>query len=70
VWPAFHLQRLPRLVVPLAPPDADISFELQPLIEAIYAKSRYGLDIDYSQAIHPPLGDAELKWLKDRLTEK
>src|SRR5579884_1150085 len=37
VWPAHFVRPLPALNVPLAPPDADLSVPLQPLVEAVYA---------------------------------
>jgi hypothetical protein len=46
VWSAYFDRRLPRLIVPLAAPDADLLIELQPLVDSIYAVSRYHLDID------------------------
>jgi hypothetical protein len=66
VWPAFSLQPLPVLLVPLAPPDADVPLNLQPLIDGIYARSRYYREIDYRQALQPPLSTAEAEWLAQR----
>src|SRR5262249_34950333 len=37
VWPAQFLRPLPPVPIPLAPPDPDITFSLQPLAEAVYA---------------------------------
>jgi hypothetical protein len=48
VWRAFAVQPLPALPIPLAPPDADISLALQPLISGIYQRSRYFRSIDYA----------------------
>jgi len=67
VWPAFFNRPLPRIEIPLLPPDPDITLDLQPLIEKIYSRSRYERDIDYSQPIDPPLGPTETQWLQDRL---
>src|SRR5207245_811399 len=47
VWPACSLKPLPRLPIPLEPPDADLSLDLQLLIAGIYARSRYEDYIDY-----------------------
>ena len=49
VWPAFMTAPLPEIAVPLAPPDDDLPLPLQPLVDAIYARSRYEVDIDYSR---------------------
>jgi hypothetical protein len=55
VWPAHFLRPLPELVVPLSRPDRDISLRLQPLIAAVYERSRYEVDIDYRQPLRPAL---------------
>src|SRR5262249_44547647 len=39
VWPAHFIRPLPPLSIPLAAPDPDIALALQPLVEAIYARS-------------------------------
>lgn len=66
-WSAYSLRPLPPLPVPLAKPDPDISIDLQPMIEAIYARSRYYRSIDYSKPLTPPLSDEEAKWLEQEL---
>jgi hypothetical protein len=48
----------------LAPPDADIILPLQPLVDAIYARSHYDRDVDYHQALNPPLAAADAGWLE------
>jgi hypothetical protein len=55
VWPASHSERLPPIPIPLLAPDPDISLDLQPLVEAIYSRSRYDRDIDYRRSFDPPL---------------
>jgi len=46
VWPAHFLRSLPPLSIPLAAPDPDITLALQPLVEAVYARSHYDRDLD------------------------
>jgi len=70
VGPASYAAPLPPLTIPLAPPDLDISLALQPLVDAIYARSRYSRDIDYLRPPTPPLSAAEHKWLDERLHER
>jgi hypothetical protein len=70
VWPAYFTEPLPPIPIPLAPPDADISLNLQPFVEAIYARSHYERDIDYRQPLNPPLTQAEAAWLEARLRER
>jgi hypothetical protein len=67
VWPVFFLNPLPLIPVPLLKPDADISINLQPMIESIYRRSRYSYTIDYRKPIDPPLAADEAAWLKKQL---
>jgi hypothetical protein len=67
VWPAWCLQPLPQIPVPLSPPDADVPLALQPMIEAIYDRSRYGLDIDYRRRCRPRLDASHAQWLREHL---
>ena len=67
VWPAHFLYPLPAIPVPLLKPDADVTLDLQPLIDAIYARSKYWRSIDYARPISPPLGEDAVNWLKDEL---
>jgi hypothetical protein len=67
VWPAYFQKPLPEIPVPLASPDPDISLALQPMIEAVYERSRYGRRLDYSKPLTPPLGREESAWLAERL---
>jgi hypothetical protein len=70
VWPTFSLRPLAPLPIPLAPPDADIELSLQPLIDAIYQRSQYEIDIDYRQPLIPPLSPTEAAWLEGRLRQQ
>jgi hypothetical protein len=70
VWPATFTAPLPPIPIPLAPPDPDITLDLQPFVQAIYARSRYERDIDYHRALQPPLSPAEAAWLEERLRQQ
>ncbi len=70
VWPAHFLRPLPPLSIPLAAPDPDVTLALQPLVEAVYARSHYDRDLDYNRPLHPPLGPADAAWLEERLREQ
>jgi len=65
-WPAFALRPLPSIPVPLAKPDPDLMLDLQPMVEAIYRRSRYFLSIDYTKPPVPPLQPQESDWLKEQ----
>jgi hypothetical protein len=67
VWPAYFHQPLPEIPVPLASPDPDLSLALQPMIEAVYERSRYGRRLDYTKSLTPPLTPTETAWLAERL---
>jgi hypothetical protein len=70
VWPAFFTEPLPPVPIPLAPPDADILLDIQPFVEAIYARSRYERDIDYRRPLYPSPSTAEAAWLEERLRDQ
>jgi hypothetical protein len=70
VWTGHFQKPLPVLPVPLSAPDPDLSLALQPMIEAIYARSRYHRSIDYTRPAEPPLSTAEQSWLAARLQEQ
>jgi len=67
VWPAHFQRPLPRIPVPLLKPDPDLQLGLQPLLDAIYQRSRYGRSIDYTRPLNPPLAAEESAWLQQQL---
>jgi hypothetical protein len=68
VWPIHFRIPAPSVPIPLAKPDPDIPLELQPMIEAIYRRSRYDRTIDYTKPLDPPLDAAEALWLEEQLS--
>jgi hypothetical protein len=70
VWPAHYRLPLPPIPVPLIAPHPDVTLELQPLVEAVYARSRYDYSIDYAKPLSPPLSDDEAAWLAQRLGQR
>jgi hypothetical protein len=69
VWPAHFRHPLASLPIPLAAPDPDIALALQPLVEAVYARSHYDRDLDYRRSLDPPLGPVDEAWLENRLDD-
>ena len=67
VWQGHFRKPLPAVPVPLAKPDADLSLDLQPLVDAVYERSRYAQSIDYNRPLSPPLAPEEAAWLEQRL---
>lgn len=61
VWGGHSLHPLPRVPIPLEKQDADIEIALQPLVDAIYERARYAVDIDYSGVSSVALSKAELE---------
>jgi hypothetical protein len=70
VWRGYFDRPLPAIPVPLSAPHADVTLELQPLVEATYARSRYHLRIDYTKPLTPPLSEEQTAWLAQRLRER
>ena len=64
VWPVHFRAPAPSVPIPLAKPDPDIVLDLQPMIDAIYQRSRYERSIDYGKPLTPPLDAAEALWLE------
>jgi hypothetical protein len=67
VWPVHIRIPSPSIPVPLAKPDPDIPLNLQPMIDAIYERSRYARSINYRKPLNPPLDAPEAAWLKEQL---
>jgi hypothetical protein len=67
VWPAHFRRRLPAIPVPLQSPDLDVTLDLQPLLEAVYERSRYHRRIDYTKPLDPPLAEQDAAWLAEAL---
>jgi hypothetical protein len=59
VWRADFQRRLPVIPVPLFYGDPDLTLDLQPLLDHIYALGRYDERIDYARPLTPTLSDAE-----------
>lgn len=51
VWAVSSLESLPPIPVPLLAPDADIQLFLQPLINDIFQRSRYSVQMKYEEPL-------------------
>jgi hypothetical protein len=67
VWPVYFNQPLPEIPVPLASPDRDVPLALQPMIEAVYERSRYGRRLQYDKPLTTLLSPEDAAWLAQRL---
>lgn len=55
-------ERLPVIKLPLRPTDADITLDLQALIDQCYRNGGYDEDIDYSVEPEPPFEVEDARW--------
>ena len=62
LYPLRLAVRLPTLRIPLRPSDADAVLDLQSLVDAVYAASRYDRTTDYRASPEPPLEGEEAVW--------
>jgi hypothetical protein len=62
LYPIRLSDRLPRLGIPLRPADPHAVLDLQPLVDEVYAASRYDRTTDYRSPPEPPLCDEEAAW--------
>lgn len=69
VWRGSFDRPLPPIPVPLSPPDADLTLDLQPLIDTVYELSHYARALDYNKPLKPPLTAEEQQWVKNRLRQ-
>ncbi|MFQ5615245.1 MAG: DUF4058 family protein [Anaerolineales bacterium] len=66
IWPVGLSEPLPKIPVPLLPPDPDVVLDLRAAIENIYERARYPQRIDYGKPVPPPALRPEMEtWLKD-----
>lgn len=59
--------RLPEIPIPLRAGDAELRLDLQPMIDAIYARSRYDELINYAKPLDPPLPEDDTAWFAEAL---
>lgn len=70
VWPIQLTQALPKIAIPLAVGDTDITLDLQAVLNAVYERSRYGSVINYQREPVPPLPPHYVQWADALLREK
>jgi hypothetical protein len=70
IWPIRLPQRLPVILIPLRAPDPDAKLDLQALLNTIYDRSVYDLDLDYRKEPVPPLSPAYAVWAERLFKEK
>jgi len=68
VWPFNLTDRLPQIPIPLKAPDADITLDLQAVLDRTYDGARYGNYI-YNETPDPPLTPEQAAWAKQFLPD-
>jgi hypothetical protein len=61
---------LPVIAVPLLPPDADATLNIQEAFDRAYDQGRYARWVDYRRSPVPPLREEDREWSLLRLREK
>ncbi len=68
IWPVTLRHRLPKVPVPLLPPDADVPLDLQAAVNACFDLVHYERLIDYTQPLPPPpLDPDDAAWVEEQL---
>ncbi len=70
VYPMPLWERLPAVKIPLRPDDADVSLDLQALVEQCYRNGGYEGTLNYAIDPDPPLFGADEEWTDEWLHEK
>lgn len=68
VYPIHLRQQLPSVRVPLRPTDADVTLDLQPLIDQCHERRRCHL-LNYRLDLNPPLAPDDAAWVHQLLLQ-
>lgn len=68
IWPIQLSDRLPRLPIPLLPPDPDVVLDLGAVVRDVYERGAYSRRIDYTHPVPPPdLTPEQQAWVDELL---
>ena len=70
IYPIPLRKRLPRVSIPLRPPDADVVLDLPSVFDLCYDNSDFAREIDYNATPEIPLSPADATWADALLREK
>jgi len=62
LYPIHLRERLPAIRIPLRPGDPDAVWDIQSILDSVYASSRYDRTADYRQPCNPPLSGDDAAW--------
>lgn len=65
-WPLRA--KLPTIPIPLLPADKETELDLDDAFEAAYVPAIYSRTLPYREPLVPPLGDADARWVSERLS--
>lgn len=65
VWKIVLPQKLPKVQIPLKPPDPPVPLDLSAVFATIYQRAGYDRVVDYSQECQPPLSEPQRAWAND-----
>lgn len=67
-FPIGLRDKLPKIPIPLLPPDADVALDLQAAIDACFHLVHYERLLDYTHAPPPPeLSAEDLQWVQEKI---
>ncbi|RIK16069.1 MAG: hypothetical protein DCC52_18025 [Chloroflexi bacterium] len=68
VYPLGLRDKLPKIPIPLLPPDPDVVLDLQAAVDACFKLVRYERLLDYTQPPPPPeLNQADAQWIQEKI---
>jgi hypothetical protein len=70
IYPIRLPERLPEILIPLLPGDADVKIDLQPVFDRCYDTGPYRRARPYRLAPEPPLNAEQATWAEQLLREK
>lgn len=70
LWPIRLEHRLPRIPIPLMGDEPDAQLELQSVLDSVYDRAVYSVDLDYTNEPTPPLRPDLAKWSHKLLKQK
>ena len=68
VWTWRLRERMPRIPVPIAAPDPDLTIDLKALLDEVHDRGRYAHHL-YQSPPEPPLSAEDAAWAAERLAE-
>ena len=66
-WPLER--RLPKIPIPLAEGDPDVSLDLQAVFDTTYDRSGYDYSLNYKKPVEPPLTESQSAWVAEMLAK-